>query len=83
MKQYPRWDELSDVDGELRAAYEQMRKDLAELREDAERYRWLRNDDCEFSVYTQPGADDHGWLPTSSGDLDAAIDAKRAARSPT
>lgn len=55
-----------------------LRDELAEARRDAERYRWLRSDDCPFSCYEQEGPDNWGWCPTSSRDLDEAIDAAMA-----
>ena len=55
-----------------------LRAELAEARRDAERYRWLRSDDCPFSCYEQEGPDNWGWCPTSSRDLDEAIDAAMA-----
>jgi hypothetical protein len=57
---------------------DRLRAELAEARRDAERYRWLRSDDCPFSCYEQEGPDNWGWCPTSSRDLDEAIDAAMA-----
>ena len=57
---------------------QKLRAELAEARRDAERYRWLRSDDCPFSCYEQEGPDNWGWCPTSSRDLDEAIDAAMA-----
>ena len=57
---------------------ERLRAELAECKRDAERYRWLRSDDCPFSCYEQEGPDNWGWCPTSSRDLDEAIDAAMA-----
>ena len=62
----------------LSAEVESLRAELAEVRRDAERYRWLRSDDCPFSCYEQEGPDNWGWCPTSSRDLDEAIDAAMA-----
>jgi len=66
-----------DVRADVRAAdeIERLRAELAEAKRDAERYRWLRSDDCPFSCYEQEGPDNWGWCPTSSRDLDEAIDA--------
>lgn len=63
---------------ELEDEAESLRAELAEVRRDAERYRWLRSDDCPFSCYEQEGPDNWGWCPTSSRDLDEAIDAAMA-----
>ena len=62
----------------VRREVESLRAELAEARRDAERYRWLRSDDCPFSCYEQEGPDNWGWCPTSSRDLDEAIDAAMA-----
>lgn len=62
----------------LEVECERLRAELAECKQDAERYRWLRSDDCPFSCYEQEGPDNWGWCPTSSRDLDEAIDAAMA-----
>ena len=62
----------------VRNEIQSLRAELAEARRDAERYRWLRSDDCPFSCYEQEGPDNWGWCPTSSRDLDEAIDAAMA-----
>ena len=64
--------------GDAAQALRSLRAELAEARRDAERYRWLRSDDCPFSCYEQEGPDNWGWCPTSSRDLDEAIDAAMA-----
>ena len=66
------------IGDEVAREIEKLRAELVEARRDAERYRWLRSDDCPFSCYEQEGPDNWGWCPTSSRDLDEAIDAAMA-----
>lgn len=73
--------EMLELATDLKGAREEitrLRDELAEYRQDAERYRWLRSDDCPFSCYEQEGPDNWRWCPTSSRDLDEAIDAAMA-----
>lgn len=69
----------------MRADLDRTAAERDALRADAERYRWLRGDQCDIVVGTNPGAMDYGmsgvfgtyddWL--GGDELDAAIDAAR------
>lgn len=61
---------------------EQLERELAEARRDAERYRWLRDEAIHFvchdgtdSPWVVLGKSAYECAPTCGGELDAAIDA--------
>lgn len=53
-----------------------LRAELAECKQDAERYRWLR-DKCRDGSLTIARADDWSLHPWSGDDIDKEIDAAR------
>ena len=59
---------------------ERLRAELAECREDAERWRYLRDDGCGFEITVREENEDgyESWVSGYPGaELDAAIDAAR------
>ena len=75
-----RWKQFEEYDcDEIKVAYalaDELRKERDALKADAERYWWLR--DNSNAVYLKEGPDSHGWLPSDSEEIDAAIDAARS-----
>ena len=51
------------------------RAEIERLRKDAERYRWLRDDELAFGVYPETGPDDYQWMSACGEELDELIDA--------
>jgi hypothetical protein len=62
---------------ELIAERDKLRAELAELRRDAERYRWLRDaEDRSYVALAMENGSEPVWI--SGDELDAAIDAAMA-----
>ncbi len=74
---------LLDLDGVARG-HPLAEKELRALREDAERYRWLRGDgplhDERWSRWNLQRWDGRCWHSLERTALDAAVDAARAAK---
>lgn len=59
---------------EYQERLEALHADLLALRQDAERYRWLRDDEGALDKFTA-----YYWNTKTSAELDAALDAAMAA----
>lgn len=62
---------------EMRATIARLTAEVGALREDAERYRWLRSADNDLAPMIRPNG--IGWQMLCGTRLDAAIDAARKA----